>query len=446
MIPALVVAGLVIFLNRKLDLPPGPSIVLITIDTLRADRLGCYGYERKTSPNIDSLARRSALFETALTPRTKTAPAIASILTGLYPHTHGVRTNWTKLPEEIITLPEILKENGYRTAAVVGNFILKREHSGLDRGFEDYDDRMTEKELNRGFQEKTAGKVNEAVFAWLDKNHKRKFFLWVHYQDPHGPYTAPPRCRAAFSHREEEKIPAGEIRDYQRLPWVEEKAGLVDAASYRDGYDAEILYCDESIGKLLERLSGPGLEETVIVLAADHGESLGEHGYYFGHGEFVYEACSRVPLIIRAPSITEEPRRIKEQVNVMNIAPSILELAGLPVPTEMEGKSLLPSIEGEESAGDEYVFLERGNRIKGVRTDDWKYIADHDRSTAELYRLKDDPAETVNLISRNRAEAEELKDRLSGWLNAADRTPIGEDHYLELKEMEREALKSLGYL
>ena len=220
----------------------------------------------------------------------------------------------------------------------------------------------------------------------------------------------------------------------------------MDAAAYLDAYDAEILYCDDSVGKLVAKLRELGLEDTVIILAADHGESLGEHDYYFGHGKFVYEACSRVPLIIYAPSIFKNPGRVEEQVNLINIAPTILDLAGIPIPPGVEGRSLVPMAKGEGLSGDEHIFLERANRIKGVRTNDWKYITDLDKGTDELYYLKDDPLETVNAALKNQSVVDRLKTKLREWMNPNDHILIGKEHYQKLKEIEIKALKSLGYL
>jgi len=443
----LVGVNVIIALDKKTTSPPGPNIILITIDTLRANHLGCYGYERNTSPNIDSLARQSVLFQTAVTPRARTGPATAAVLTGQYPHTNTVRTNWVPLPKKAITLQEILSNKNYVTSAVVGNYVLKREHSGFSPGFDSYDDRMFEKELNRNLYEKTAGQINRSVFNWLEENYQNKFFLWIHYQDPHGPYAAPRELRDTFNHHNKDYISIEKIKEFQRLPWIEEKDGKVDAASYRDNYDTEILYCDEAVGKLVARLSDLGVEDdTVIILTADHGESLGEHDYYLGHGKFVYEASSRVPLIVYGPSIIKNPGRIEEQVNLINITPTILDLAGIPIPPGMEGKSLLPMINGEDISGDEYIFLERKNQIKAVRTNDWKYIANIDKSTDELYYLRDDPLETKNVALENRRQVEKLKSRLHEWMNPNDHIPIGNDHYRELKKIERETLRSLGYL
>jgi len=436
----------IIVLDKKTTSPPGPNIVLITIDTLRADHLGCYGYERNTSPNIDALARRSVLFRTAITPRTKTAPAVASILTGQYPHTHEVRNNRVPLPKKAMTLQEILRDNNYLTAAVLGNYMLKRELSGLSPGFVLYDDRMPNRELNRNLYENTAEQINRSAFNWLEENHKKRFFLWIHYQDPHGPYTAPREYQDTFSHHKNQYIPIGKVQSYQRLPQIKEDDGKVDAASYRDAYDAEILYCDDSVGKLIAKLRELVLEDTVIILAADHGESLGEHDYYFGHGKFVYEACSRVPLIIYTPSATKKAVRIEEQVNLMNIAPTILDLAGIPIPDEMEGMSLIPLIKGETFTCDEFIFLEKTNKIKAVRTNDWKYINNLEQDTDELYHLRYDPLETVNVASQNQLEVDRFKTKLREWMNSNDYIPIGKEHYQKLNKIEREALESLGYL
>ena len=443
----LVGVNVIIALDKYSTSPPGPNIILITIDTLRADRLGCYGHGRNTSPNIDGLARKAVLFHTAITPRAKTSPAIASILTGQYPHTNSVRTNWVPLPKKAITLQEILNDKNYVTSAVVGNYVLKRKHSGLSPGFDSYDDRMLETELNRNLHEKIAGQVNLSAFNWLEENRDKKFFLWLHYQDPHGPYTAPKNLLNSFSHQNNEYIPIDKVPEFQRLPWIEEIDGKVDAAAYRDNYDAEILYCDKAVGGLLARLRDLGLEDdTMIILTADHGESLGEHDYYFGHGKYAYEASSRVPLIVYEPSIIKNPGRIEGQVNLINITPTILDLAEIPIPLGMEGRSLLPMITGEDLSGDENIFLEKENRIKAVRTNDWKYISNIDKSTDELYYLRDDPLETENVALENPRQVEELKSRLHEWMNHNDRIPIGKEHYRKLKKIERKAMRSLGYL
>ena len=421
------------------------SVILISIDTLRADHLGCYGYQRNTSPNLDRFSEKAALFRNAITPRPKTTPAMVSVLTGLYPHTHGVRKLYKPLKNGILTLPEILRDKNYKTAAFVGNWILKKELSGLNQGFEVYNDNLVETTSKKGTCERTAPNINKEVFRWLDENHNEKFFLWIHYQDVHGPYVAPKEYQNLFTHPEEDLISEVLISVHQRLPRIKISDGEVDANLYRDAYDAEIRYCDKYVGDLLSKLEDLGLREIIIIITADHGESLGEHNYYFEHGKFVYDICSRVPLLIYVPGLKRSPP-ITQQVNIMNITPTILDLLGYPIPRQMEGVSLLPLMKGEASLFDEHIFIERRNEIKGVRTNNWKYINNIYCDSEELYYLKEDPGEEKNIIAENRAVAKGLKDVLSQWMNANDGITEEKLEEMRLKEEDKRALRALGYL
>ncbi len=424
---------------------PGQNIILITIDTLRSDHLGCYGYPLDTTPAIDRLANESVLFRNAITPRPKTAPSLASILTGLYPHTHGVRINWVPLPEEFSTLPELLRKKGYRTAAVVGNYVLKRKYSGLDQGFYMYDDRMSTRVFNRNLWEKTASEVNESALKWLEENRDHRFFLWIHYMDPHGPYTPPPEYEDFFVRSRRDQVFVDDIPRYQQLPWIPVRNGNSDAELYRAAYDREIRYCDDAIGRLLVRLDELGLDEAVIVLTGDHGESLGEHDYYFEHGKYVYDQSSRIPLIIHIPGRTG-PTEVLEQVNVMSIAPTIIDLAGGEAPAGMEASSLLPLLSGDTGGGEEFIFIERKNDLKAIRTDRWKYIRNLLRGGEELYDLEKDPAETRNVAGDNAKICEEMGRRLGEWMNPNDLIPHQALEDMVIDPEERKALLSLGYL
>jgi arylsulfatase A-like enzyme len=441
----LALAGLLIIIKDRITHPSSPSLILITIDTLRADRLGCYGYSRNTSPAIDGLARKSILFRNAITPRAKTTPAIASILTGLYPHTHGLRSNWVPLEEEFITLAEILREKGFRTGAVVGNYMLKRKYSGLDQGFDTFDDRMTTRELHRNLREKTAEEVNQSVFGWLEENRNNQFFLWVHYQDPHGPYTPPAEYRGQFGRDREDPVAAEEIPRYQRLPDIPVSDGKIDANAYRAAYDEDIRYCDDFIGRLVEKLEELELADTLIILTADHGESLGEHGYYFEHGKYVYDQSVRVPFLVYSPG-KFDPRIIEEQVNIMNITPTVLEILDCPIPPEIEGRSLLSLIRGETTEGDEYIFIESMNRYKAVRDRQWKYIKNISTGKEELYELEKDPGEEYNRADEYPAVTAALSRKVEAWLNPNDRIPLKELNEMRINKEERKALFSLGYL
>jgi len=445
-ITILIVMNVYIVAYARTNRPEGPNIMLITIDTVRADRLGCYGYQRPTTPHIDAFSKRCTIFKNAITPRANTTPSVTSMLTGLYPHTHGVRTGYMPLDMKFNTLQEMLRDRNYLTAAFVSNWVLKKEFSRLDPGFSAYNDTMSEEDLNRYMFERLAPDTSSAALRWLDEHRNEKFFLWAHYQDPHGPYRAPKEYSSFFTHNKADLIPFESVRLYQRLPWIRPQNDRVDANAYRDAYDAEIRFCDEYIGKLLAKIEEPGLRDTVVIMLADHGEGLGEHGYYFGHGKFVYDQCSKVPLLLYVPGI-RPAAPIEGQVNIMNITPTILDILGYPIPPGMEGRSLLPQLAGRERSGDEYIFLERKNYMKGVRTDEWKYIRRiHHAGAPELYNLKEDPMEEHNVIAYYPDIASGLNSRLNRWMNENDLISIKQPRKIKIKKQDRDALRSLGYL
>jgi len=438
--------GLLIYQATKRD--KELNIILISIDALRADHLGCCGYSRNTSPNIDFIAKKSILFKNAITLCPRTTPSMVSALTSLYPHTHGIRDLYEPLDSKFLCLQEILQATGYKTAAFVSNWVLKKKFSNLNQGFKTYDDIMPDKELNRNIYERKAADTNKAVINWLNENYKNKFFLWIHYQDVHGPYIAPQRYQDLFVHTKEDLIQSSKIPRYQHLDWIDSirDDGYVDANLYRDAYDAEIRFCDEYIGNLFKKLRDLGLTDIIIIITADHGESLGEHNYYFEHGKYVYDQCSRIPLLIYVPYMKGQ-KVVEKQVNIMDITPTVLDMLGYPIPQEMEGVSLLPLIENGESAFPEIsVFIERLNILKAVRTNSWKYIKNLKSNTEELYDLKNDPEETNNIISKNRNKANELKKILHDWMNENDYGDTKGLKDMNLKKTNVEALKSLGYL
>lgn len=441
----LVFLNLGIFIDHTINTSSEmPNIVLISIDTLRSDHLGCYGYSRDTSPNIDEFSNRAAIFKNAITPRPKTSPSMVSILTSLYPHTHGVRENCKPLDREIFTLQEILLNENYRTAAFVGNWVLKKSPSGLNQGFEIYDDTMSDRELNRDIYERKAPDINKSVFKWLEKNYNKKFFLWIHYQDVHGPYIAPKKFQNLFKHNSHNLILEDLVPKYQRLPWVKEKFGYVDANLYKDAYDAEIKFCDEHIGNLFKKLNDLELTNLIIIITSDHGESLGEHNYYFEHGKFVYDICSKVPLLIYAPNI--KSKYIDQQINIMSIAPTILSMIGYSIPEYFEGESLFSLITGKPFSSDKNIFIERKNDIKAVRTNTWKYIRNFYNDTEELYNLEKDPLEENNVIQSQYDIAKKLNNILGQWMNNNDLIYIKKLEEMKLTEETKKALKSLGYV
>jgi choline-sulfatase len=398
---------------------PGPlNLVLVTIDTQRADRLGCYGYSKIKTPNLDALAQRGVLFENAISTAPLTAPAHASMFTGVYPTVHKVRdTGGFVLPSSQTTLAEILQARGWDTAAFVGASVLKKSF-GFNQGFAVYDDEMPKPDANREveFPERRAGEVVDRATRWLDAPSGKPFFLWVHVFDPHSPYDPPPPFREQYS---------------------------------RNLYDGEVAYTDQQLGRLFEavaRKSKP--ENTLIAVLSDHGESLSEHGE-FTHGIFLYDSTLRIPFLLAGPGIPAG-LRVKPQVRSIDLLPTLLELMGSAAPHGVQGVSLVPTFTGKEaSAEDSYVetLFPRINmnwaELRGIRTNRWKYIRS---PKPELYDLSQDPAETKNVIGNHAAEVQQLEARLnaaSGLVGSQEPEKV-ETGMVNQRTMQQ--LRSLGYL
>jgi len=282
---------------------------MITVDTLRADRLGAYGFQLATSPAIDRLAAQGVVFERAISGASFMAGSHASIMTSRYTrqHTIGYQNGETRL-EGITTLAEIFNEAGYQTAAFVGNVVLDRS-SGLDRGFEIYDDELPNTELNRKFVfERIAEQTTERALLWLKNRGSRPFFLWVHYQDPHGPYTPPPEYKGRFQPEfrpDEKPLPVLEdVFGRNGIPSYQQLDGVRHPIIYETRYAEEIAYADHWIGELISHVDAIASDAaTIVVLTADHGESLGEGGRYFLHGSSTAPDQAHIPLILRAPGL-----------------------------------------------------------------------------------------------------------------------------------------------
>ncbi len=332
----------------------GP-VILLTCDTLRADRLGLHGCARGTSPNLDTLAREALVFDCAWSTAPLTGPALAALLTGRLPEELGLTDNRNVLASAATTLAERLAAQGIATAAIVSNWVLRRrpelDDAGVQQGFAHFDDRMQTPEARRpDLKERTARDTTDAALAWIDARTQLDsrtqldaspstppFFLWVHYQDPHGPYTPPPDCLApGDGHGSEAELAVGaDQRGRGVLPAYQ----VVDAerrpAAYRARYEAEIRYFDRELGRLLDGLRARGIfERALLVFTADHGESLGEHGYYFSHGQHLHQELVRVPLLLRPPGGAAPARRVPAPASHLDLYPTILRAFGLdPGPT-----------------------------------------------------------------------------------------------------------------
>jgi arylsulfatase A-like enzyme/Flp pilus assembly protein TadD len=416
---ALVTAAFLLWISAAFAAPvAAPNVVVITIDTLRADHLGCYGYHQIRTPNIDALAADGARFERAYSAVPVTLPSHTVMFTGTYPMLSGMHDfAANKLGPGQPTLASVLKEHGYTTGAVIGSAVLDSRF-GLNRGFDFYYDhfdfnRLQESNLEE--MERPGNLVTDVTLDWLSKNAQKKFFLWMHLYDPHYPYRPP-------------------------APY---------ASEYKDRpYDGEIAFADSQVGRLIRFLKSRGLyANTMIVLSGDHGESLGEHGEKT-HGFFIYNATLHVPFIIHLPGKALH-ETVVNPVSLADLMPTVLQFLKLDIPTQVQGRSLA-NLMKTKKADDARVlydetFLPRlhfnWSELRGAETENYHFI---DAPKPELYDLTNDPGETRNLFPEKKAVGEEMRARLSKLIQEYSAGPeLAEKTGLDPALMER--LKSLGY-
>lgn len=341
-----------------------PNVVLITIDTLRADHLHCYGQPLPTSPHIDAFAARSVVFERAIAASGYTGPAHSSIMTAKYPRRNSMGfSNGLLALAGVETLAEAFQQGGYATAAFVSNAVLGAR-SGLDRGFEVYDDQFPNVEGNRpAVSERLAPQTVERALAWLGRARTKPFFLWVHLQDPHGPYTPPAPYLERFHVPDVDGEPELAVVDDNAgqggIPPYQVIDGLRRVSDYRRRYAGEIAYMDQSVGELIAAVEKH--RPAIVVLTADHGESFGENDFYFVHGHSAAPDLSHVPLIVNAPGVRAERRA--DLVSHVDILPTLLDLAGRPVPAGVEGIALGPILRDRAHVPARTVFCDIGYEV-----------------------------------------------------------------------------------
>lgn len=350
--------------------PALPNLVLVTIDTLRPDRLACYGGPEHVGTGLCALGIRGTRFVWAFAPAPSTAPSIASILTSQYPSTHAVHQQASSiLADDVLTVAELLSQAGYATAAFVSNPVLSRLRN-LDQGFEIYDDRMTRSEPNRRLKEREAAATTDDALAWA-RVSRSPWFLWVHYQDPHGPYD-PPGSRPSPEQPAGDPLPR--LQDHSGLhgiPRYQVLPGLQSAAAYEHQYVEEVRYVDLHVARLisgLDALGGPN----AILITADHGEAFGEDDYFFAHGHSVGLDQIRVPLLVRVPGRDVSPRVSVQPVSTLDIAPTLLKLAQVPIPATFVGRAL-PLSAGEEASleAGRAIFAEHPLRLAVISGDSY---------------------------------------------------------------------------
>ncbi len=423
-----------------------PDVVLISVDSLRADHLGAYGYGRPTSPNIDRLAAEGVLFENAYSTTTWTLPSHVSMLTGLYPEAHRVQLPRHRLGSGAPLLSELLAEAGYQTLAVVSGPFMSQEF-GFDRGFEVYDDRTVSfPSLRASHRGVTAPRLHQRLLEVLDGLDGRPFFLFVHYWDVHYDYAPPPPWNDRFDPGYEGAVTAD---DYARSDHVHAAMPRRDLEHVLALYDGEIGFTDRYLGRLLAELERrERLRDALIVLTADHGDEFFEHGRK-GHYANLYDTTLRVPLIVRLPGSRGAGRRVAAAATLVDLVPTVLEVAGLEPPAGLQGASLLPTaLDVDRRRGP--LFADLRDEIKAVVMDGWKLIRSTSEAGAarlELYDLRRDPAETDDRSAAEPQRAARMGHALDGWLRLAERRAGGPGpEEAALDERLRETLEGLGYL
>jgi arylsulfatase len=411
-----------------------PNIILLSSDSLGANHLSCYGYEHKTSPTMDRLAEEGVLCERLFCPAIPTMPSYTSLYTGQHPMTHGIVSHPcdNELSQEAPFLPWILLKEGYTTCAIDS---LMRTRLWFGRGYEYYIDPSLRHTLL--YLASTCEELNERAIRWMGAHTDEPFFLFVHYWDAHWPFTPPKRYRNLFYNGENPTDPNNRSLDNwwsqplgmaARATWLRTPEGLITDADYvRALYDQEIRYLDDGVNQIVEAVEKLGLaENTLILVTGDHGESMTEHGILFDH-HGLYDSTIHVPLIAHWPERLPRGVRLPHMLQVTDIAPTILEAAGIPAPREMEGRSFWKLLTGEaETGGHDYVIsVEATWQLKwSLRSHEYKFILSREPDVygnppRELYDLVTDPLEETNIVEQQPEIAAAMEAQLEKWI--ADR-------------------------
>jgi len=411
--------GLFLVLRRGGDRKPW-NVLVITLDTTRADRIGAYGHPAARTPNLDRLARGGVMFQNCFASVPLTLPSHSALFTGRYPIANNVRNNGNYfLPAGEITLAEVLRDRGYDTRAVIAAFVLLSKF-GVDQGFSVYDDSLDTHEMIRNYKsEIPAEMVHEKFSAWLGQSGGKPFFYWLHFYDPHTPYRPPQEFAKRFPHGPE---------------------GL---------YDGEIAYTDSWVGRVIDSLRAGGqLEHTLVIISGDHGEAFGEHQEQ-GHGIFCYDETLKVPLIFYAPKLLAGRRRVADRVGLVDVMPTVLDLLGAEMPSAIQGRSFLSLLNGRSEKEERTLYFESlyGREemnwapLTGLLHRNYKYISLPD---SELYDLGADPGEKSNLFLRKNILARDMDRRLAGFV--AGHSQQGGEARRELSAGDKEQLQALGYI
>ncbi len=435
------ILGNFMFLAGKPDLE---NLIIISVDTLRADHLGCYGYPRNTSPIVDEFSRDAIRFSRCYTLTPLTSPAFSTMLTSLPPFKHGSKRNGLSIYEHVKTLPGILREYGYLSTAYISNWSLRKKLCGLDREFDHYYEVFSRKRwmgiLN---VEGEAKYVTQRAIRWLENHSRQRIFLWVHYSEPHAPYIRHKGFRFPADSKTKSVYPVG--TDYSKI----------------EKYDSEIAFTDYQIGLLITRIKQLGIyEPSLIVFNGDHGESFGEH-HYFRHGRQLYDSCLHVPLIVKLPHNRYAHTTRNEPVSMLDVSPTILSILGIPVPKFMEGWPLFPRssqepIFFETYKGTSLIKKSVKFRLKvapiryAILEGSVKLIYSEKSKKIEMYDLKNDRFEARDIYREGGKKVSKLKSMLLKQIEKIKATiKYSRKTHKQKNNLSREdinKLKSLGYI
>lgn len=426
------------------------QVVVVTIDTLRADHVGVRQGVSLT-PALDRLAGDAVVYKDAIANASLTLPSHASFFSGRYPWRHRVLSNKMRLADDVPWLPVVLREHGFTTAAVVSSVAVRGAPSGFGRGFSSYDDAFDGHELNRKKQLfKSPGRATSTALEWLHAHRDESFFLWVHYLPPHGPYKPPAEFLEGLNHGPEgpallvsaSNLERGAIPAYQ--PLGQER----NPAAYRRAYAAHVRYADHHVGRLLQTLRDLGIyERALVVVTSDHGESLGERGFYFCHGNLAYQEQVAIPLLVKRPDNRDAGLVVDEPVEGVDLAPSVLQELGLAGAIETDGRSILPEALAKTSlrlrytqAQNQWQVAAYSGPLKLVLPLVPRRPSETEPASRALFDLRHDPAESHDLSN----EARGMADRLEAALRKrhADSNVAGDSEDRERDEH----LRALGYV
>ncbi len=418
-----------------------PNVVLIVVDTLRRDHLGCYGYERATSPHIDRLAREGVRYANALSQAPWTTPSLGALFTSQYPSTLGIENDRSAVPDEFVLLPEALASHGYTNAAVISHTFCSAKWR-FDQGFQHFDESNV-----LGHDGVSSQGVSDDALDFLASHAGGPFFLWLHYFDPHFAY------KGHAEHDFRDASYAGAVRDgmpFSELTQLRESLGAVDVAQIVDLYDSEIAHTDGQIGRVLDDLRQRGLfEDSLVILTADHGEEFLDHGR-LGHAKTLYQELVHVPLLVKFPRATPgvvegpTPGVVERRVALIDVYPTVLEVLGLESAVPLEGRSLPRSEDPDAAPRSLFCETSRGKRQRAIVRGRYKLVERIRRGEFDVFDLAVDPLEQVPLDPGQVAQLADLRAELEAWAtDVAARASAGAE--VELSEEELSELEALGY-